>query len=173
MGLELRDPKGRNTQALNSNFRGTHFSLVCSDMGFVLDKLFSLPWEGPGNPLAAQRLRYGDFIKSHGAYIGLGFIQRTHFHPKGTLLPKANWSRACLPYGAARSSREEGCGELPQFHLCNFFSKVRRSRGRGKREAPFAGIVLLPCWKAQMLRMETHHTCDFQEIIWATASHCA
>lgn len=118
-------------------------------------------------------LRCADLINSHGAYIGLGFTQRAHFHPKGTFLPEASWSRACLPYGAARSSWQEGCGELPQFHLCNFFSKVRRSRGRRNREGTFAGLLLLPCWKGQMLRMETHNTSYFQEIIWASAPHCA
>lgn len=118
-------------------------------------------------------LRCGDLIKSHGAYIGLGFIQRTHFHPKGTFLPEASWSRACLLYGAGRSSWEEGCGELPQFHVRNFFSKVRRSRRRRNGEGTFVGILVCPCWKGQILRMETHHISYFQEIIWASAAHCA
>lgn len=134
-GFGAVGPEGQEHPGIKQQLSGNSFpsgQLRHGDLSWTTD--FVSPGKVLETPWLLSGLRCGDLIKSHGAYSGLGFTQRTHFHPKGTFLPEASRSRACLPYGAAGSSWEEGCGELPQFHLCNFFSKVRRSRGRRNGE---------------------------------------
>lgn len=63
--------------------------------GLSLTNDFLSPGKVLKTPWLLSGLRCGDLSKNHGDYIGLGFIQRPHFHPKGTSLPEASWSRAC------------------------------------------------------------------------------